>query len=86
MERPSRSRIVACIGDALDSMGVLDGAPVEEALGLFGRGIGLDSIEALRIVTALEERFGLTIEDESLDPIHFRTVGTLAGFIEEQLG
>lgn len=86
MEQPTRSRIIACIGDTLESLAVLDGAAVEESLGLLGRGVGLDSIEALRIVTDLEERFGITIEDDALDPVHFKTVGTLAGFIEEQIG
>ena len=85
MDAALRSRIVACIGEALDALGVLEGETMDEATGLFGRGIGLDSIETLRIVLALEERFDLAIEDDALDAEHFRTVGSLVGFIEGQI-
>ena len=85
MEPTLRQRIVACIGDALDAMGALEGRAVDEETGLFGEGVGLDSIEALRIVTAVEERFDVAIADEDLDPDQFATVGTLAGFFEERI-
>lgn len=85
MDAVLRSRVVACIGETLETLGVLEGETVDEETGLFGRGIGLDSIETLRIVLALEERFDLAIEDDALDAEHFRTVGSLVGFVEGQL-
>jgi acyl carrier protein len=56
-----------------------------ETTGLFGQGIGLDSIEVLQLVTGIEEEFDLTFDDEDLAPERFRTVGTVAAFIEEKL-
>jgi len=56
-----------------------------EDYGLLGQGIGLDSVEALELVAAMEEAFDLTIPDEELDPRHFRTFGSLAGFLQEKL-
>lgn len=54
--------------------------------GLLGRGIGLDSIEVLSLVSAIEEAFDLTIADEELKPEHFATVGTLVEFVGRRLG
>jgi acyl carrier protein len=58
---------------------------VSEALGLLGRGIGLDSIEVLALVSAIEAEFGLTIDDADLTVEHFRTLGTLVTFVESRL-
>jgi acyl carrier protein len=52
---------------------------------LLGRGIGLDSMEALALTTALEEHFVLHIDDEDLSAALFETVGTLADYITRQL-
>ncbi|MCL6640034.1 MAG: acyl carrier protein [Candidatus Rokubacteria bacterium] len=62
--------------------------PVEditEETGLLGQGLGLDSIEVLSLVAAIEEEFGLTIDDADLKVVHFRTVGALVRFIGERL-
>lgn len=50
---------------------------------LFGNGVGLDSIEVLQIVSSIEEKFDITIEDEDLLPERFMTVGSLVTFVEE---
>lgn len=57
----------------------------DENLGLLGHGIGLDSIEAYQLVAAIEEEFDLTLEDEELDPLHFRTFGSLATLVQKKL-
>ena len=62
-----------------------DGIVLEESTGLLGRGIGLDSVEALQLVGRMEEAFGLTIGDEELDAGHFMTVGTFVTFILSHL-
>jgi acyl carrier protein len=63
--------------------------PADESLsddvGLLGQGIGLDSIEVLRVVVALEEEFDLTIDDQSLRSEVFATIGALVRFIEERI-
>jgi acyl carrier protein len=69
-----------------DRLALTDDRPLGADTGLLGTGIGLDSFEVLQLVAALEERFGLTIEDDDLRPEHFRTVGTLVRFLEDRLG
>lgn len=58
---------------------------LDERMGLLGEGIGLDSVEALQLVAAAEEEFGLTVRDDELLPEHFRTVGDFVTFIERRL-
>jgi acyl carrier protein len=64
---------------------VREGEALSEDTGLLGQGIGLDSIEVLRVVIAVEEEFDLTIDDRSLRPEFFATVGALVTFIEARL-
>jgi acyl carrier protein len=64
---------------------VPEGEALSETGGLLGQGIGLDSIEILRVVMAMEEEFNLTIDDRSLRPEFFATVGALVTFLEERL-
>ena len=48
---------------------------------LFGEGLGLDSLDALQLAMAIEERFGVRIpEGEAARPI-FASVSALADFI-----
>ncbi len=48
---------------------------------LLGRGIGLDSIDALTLITALEKQFGIEVDDAELTVGLFKTLRTLAEFI-----
>jgi acyl carrier protein len=48
---------------------------------LLGRGIGLDSIDALTLIAALEKQFDLEVDDEELTVQLFKSIGTLADFI-----
>ena len=59
--------------------------PRDETTGLLGQGIGLDSVEVLQLVSAIEEAWGLTIEDDDLQREHFATLGTVVTFIQERL-
>ena len=52
---------------------------------LLGLGVGLDSIDALRLATALERHFDIEIPDESLTADLFSNVGTLAAYVSRQL-
>ncbi len=51
---------------------------------LFGEGLGLDSIDALELVLAIEQTFGVKIEDEASGMQAFRSVEALAAFIAAQ--
>jgi serine acetyltransferase/acyl carrier protein len=50
---------------------------------LLGEGVGVDSLDVLRIVSEIEEEFDVTLDESRLDPARMRTVGTLAAMIEE---
>ena len=67
---------------------------LDDTLGLKGRALGfdaatpllgalpeLDSMAVVGVLTALEEHFGLVLEDERIDGSAFATVGSLAGWI-----
>ena len=60
-------------------------ASVDEHTGLLGEGVGLDSIDALRLMGAIESAFGLTLEDDELTVQHLRTAGALVAFVEAKL-
>lgn len=52
---------------------------------LLGRGIGLDSVEAMALLVSLEEEFGLAIPDNDLTVDLFESVRTLADYIAHAL-
>ena len=45
----------------------------------------LDSMAVVRLITALEERFGIQVNDDDIDGATFATVGSLADFVAERL-
>jgi len=51
---------------------------------LFGEGLGLDSVDALEIVVALERTYGVVIEDEEVGKNAFASIDVLADFILEK--
>jgi len=58
---------------------------VEFDASLFGdEGLGLDSLDALQLAVAVEEKWGVTI-DESIGETVFRNINTLAGHINNSL-
>jgi len=52
---------------------------------LFGAIPEFDSMAVVTVVTALEERFGIFIEDDEISAEIFETVGSLAAFVEQKL-
>lgn len=56
-----------------------------EEVGLLGQGIGLDSIEILQLVTAVEEEFSLILEDDEIKLEYFKELGSLVTFIQGKL-
>jgi acyl carrier protein len=54
---------------------------------LFGEGLGLDSIDALEIALALEQKYGITVDEDAEDnQARFASVASLASFVAGQLG
>jgi acyl carrier protein len=59
---------------------------IESEAPLFVEGLGLDSIDALELAMALEERFGVKIEDDPDENRRiFASVRSLAEFVNAQL-
>ena len=52
---------------------------------LFGEtemGLGLDSIDALELIVMMEKRYGIKVKDPSIGKEIFKSVNTMAAFIE----
>jgi acyl carrier protein len=45
----------------------------------------LDSMAVVALITALEERFGFTVDDDEIEGATFGTVGLLVDFVKEKL-
>lgn len=71
---------------------------LDEVLSLGGRGQGftretpllgaipeLDSMAVVTLITTLEERFGLVVDDDDIDGSTFATVGSLCDFVSTKL-
>jgi acyl carrier protein len=52
---------------------------------LFGEGLGLDSVDALELVLALEREYGFEIQPDQVDRAVFTSVNSLATFVEHRL-
>jgi acyl carrier protein len=66
----------------------LDGrsAAFVDSTPLLGAVPELDSMGVVALITALEERFGLSIDDDEIDGSVFQTWGTLLAFVRGKLG
>jgi acyl carrier protein len=70
----------------IDSLGLEDVTPddIKNDDPLFGNGLGLDSIDALELVVALEKEFGIVIADEEVGKKIFVSIDTLADFVAKE--
>ena len=72
---------------------------LDEVLSLNGRASGftrqtpllgaipeLDSMAVVTLITTLEERMGITVDDDEIDGATFASVGSLADFVAVKLG
>jgi len=79
--------LAARIKDLIISRLKLDGV-TPEAIGddapLFGEGLGLDSIDALELVLAVEQTFGVRIDDEEVGRKALGSVSSLCTFLQER--
>ena len=70
----------------IETLGLEDTTPDEIGTDahLFGDGLGLDSIDALEIAMVIEERYGVTLEeDPEANQKIFESIRTLAAFVDE---
>ena len=50
---------------------------------LFGEGLGLDSIDALQLVVAMEKSYGVVVPDAATGTKVFQSVRTMAAYIAD---
>jgi acyl carrier protein len=58
---------------------------IDEEAPLFGDGLGLDSVDALELVVAVEKEFGIKIKSNEIGRDVFTSVATLSRFIAGRL-
>ena len=74
------SRVKRLIVDNLHLEG-LRPEMIDEQASLFGDGLGLDSVDALELVVAVEKEFGIKIKSNEIGRDVFSSVASLARFI-----
>jgi acyl carrier protein len=60
------------------------GAALDANSPLLGSLPELDSMAVVSLIGALEERFGITIDDDDISASTFETLGSLAAFVEQK--
>jgi acyl carrier protein len=63
----------------------VDPADIEDDAPLFGAGLGLDSVDALELVVALERAYGIQVADDQIGRKVFASARTLTDFVNERL-
>jgi acyl carrier protein len=58
---------------------------MNEETALLGAVPELDSIAVVNLITALEERFDITVADDEIGAAAFETLGSLTRFVESKL-
>lgn len=78
------SQIIGVLENALNVKLPRDRIGPESAL--LGAIPEFDSMAVVSVLTALEQRFGFTIDDDEVDGSIFATIGSLTAFVERKLG
>jgi len=71
------------IGDVM-SLGDRKASLKEESV-LLGNIPELDSMAVVNVITALEEHFGIAVNDDEISAEAFETLGSLTRFVEQKL-
>ena len=75
-----KQRIKRALIEELDLRGKTE-ADIDEAAPLFGDGLGLDSLDALQLAMAIEERFGVAVPEGEAGRAVFASVNAIAEFL-----
>ena len=69
----------------IDSLRIEGMAPedIETDAPLFGEGLGLDSIDALQLVVAMEKDYGVIVPDAEVGAVVFQSVRSMSQYIAE---
>lgn len=58
----------------------------DASTGLLGSLPEFDSMAVVNVITAIEESFGVTIDDDEISAANFQTIGSLSEFVQRKLG
>lgn len=58
---------------------------LNESTPLLGSIPELDSMAVINVITAMEDRFGISVSDDEISAATFATLGSLVGFVEGKL-
>jgi acyl carrier protein len=75
-------KVKQMIIDALRIEG-MEADEIDSDAPLFGEGLGLDSIDALQLVVAMEKEFGVVVPDAATGTKVFASVRAMAAYIVE---
>jgi acyl carrier protein len=75
-----KARIKRALLEELDLRGKTE-ADIDDAAPLFGEGLGLDSLDALQLAMAIEERFGVAVPEGDAGREVFASVNAIAEFL-----
>lgn len=78
---PTRERIKQILVESLHLEGMTPDMIGDEDP-LWGDGLGLDSVDALELMVALEKEYGFRIDSEQIDAEAMGTVAQLEAFVE----
>lgn len=62
----------------------MDPASIDSEAPLFGAGLGLDSIDALELIVAIEKNFGVALDNQSEGERVLQSIRTLAEFLKSR--
>jgi acyl carrier protein len=79
-ERELKDQIKRALIEELDLRGK-SVSDIADDVPLFGDGLGLDSLDALQLAMAVEERFGVAVPEGEAGRAAFASVSALAEFI-----
>jgi len=83
-EEAVRTRMKEIIVKSLNLEG-MNPSQIGDDEALFGEGLGLDSVDALELVVALEKEYGITIESHEVGREVFASVSSLSAFVAKRL-
>ena len=69
----------------IEELNLLDIKPedIEDDAPLFGKGLGLDSIDALELIVIMEKHHGVKIKDAEIGKAVLYSINTMAEYITE---
>ena len=85
MSAPTRARLKELIIEHLKLDGMTPDM-IEDDAPLFGEGLGLDSVDALEMVVALQKEWGIRVEGADATRETFFSVATLADMVDRRRG